>query len=46
MAAIVINVVVFTAILKRAIEQKKNPYTNEIWTGTKDFELAMARRED
>ena len=46
MAAIVVNVVVFTAILKRAIEQKKNPYTNEIWTGTKDFELAMARRED
>ena len=46
MAAIVINVVVFTAIIKRAIEQHKNPYTNEIWTGTKDFELAMARKED
>jgi len=46
MASIVINVVVFTAIIKRAIEQHKNPYTNEIWTGTKDFELAMARKED
>ncbi len=45
MASIVANVIVFTAILKRAIEQKKNPYTNEIWAGTKDFELAMARKE-
>lgn len=46
MAAIIANVIVFTAIMKRAIEQHKNPYTNEIWTGSKDFELAMARKED
>ncbi len=46
MLAIVINVVVFAVIIKRAVEQHKNPYTNEIWVGTKDYELAMARRED
>ena len=43
--AFVINVLVFTAIMKRSIEQKKNPYKNEIWVGTKDFEEAMARAE-
>ena len=43
--AILINVLVLTAIIKRSIEQKKNPYTNEIWVGTKDFEEAMARAE-
>ena len=43
--SIVINVLVFTAIMKRSIEQKKNPYKNEIWVGTKDFEEAMARAE-
>ena len=41
--SIIINVLVFTAILKRSIEQKKNPYKNEIWVGTKDFDEAMAR---
>lgn len=46
LAAVIINILVFVAILKRSIEQHKNPYTNEIWTGTKDFELAMARRGD
>ena len=30
-------------ILKRAKEQKKNPYTNEIFVGTKDYKLAMER---
>ncbi len=46
MLALISNVIVMTAIIKRAVEQHKNPYTNEIWTGTKDFELAMARKED
>lgn len=27
------------------VEQKKNPYTNEIFTDTRDFQLAMARAE-
>lgn len=43
--ALVANVICLSVIIKRSIEQKKNPYTNEIWTGTKDFEEAMARAE-
>ena len=42
--SILINVAVLAAIIKRSIEQKKNPYKNEIFVGTKDFEEAMARR--
>lgn len=45
-AALAANVLVFGIIIKRSIEQKKNPYKNEIWKGTRDFELAMARAED
>ena len=43
--ALAINVVVLAMIIKRSVQQKKNPYTNEIWTGTKDFDEAMARAE-
>lgn len=43
--SIVVNVVVFAVILKRAKDQKKNPYTNEIFTDQKDFKLAMDRAE-
>lgn len=43
--ALAANVIVLTIIIKRSIEQKKNPYTNEIFTDTKDFQLAMARAE-
>ncbi len=43
--SIVANVLVFAAIMKRAKSQHKNPYKEEIWTGTKDFEEAMARAE-
>lgn len=43
--ALVANVVCLSVIIKRSIEQKKNPYKNEIWTGTRDFEEAMARAE-
>jgi hypothetical protein len=42
--SIVVNVAVLAAIMKRAVEQKKNPYKHEIFVGTKDFEEAMARR--
>ena len=45
-AALAANVIVLGVIIKRSIEQKKNPYKNEIWKGTKDFELAMARAEE
>lgn len=44
-AAIVVNVCVFAAIMKKACATKTNPYKNEIWKGTKDFEEAMARAE-
>jgi len=41
-----INVLVLAIIIKRARAQKKNPYKNEIFTDTKDFQLAMARAEE
>lgn len=40
-----VNALVFAIILKRALEQKKNPYTQEIFVDTKDYQLAMARAE-
>lgn len=43
--AVVANVICITAIIKRAVEQKKNPYKNEIFTDQKDFQIAMARAE-
>lgn len=44
--ALVANVLCLTAIIKRSIEQKKNPYKNEIFTDQKDFQIAMARAEE
>ncbi len=43
--SIVVNLAVFVVILKRSKDQKKNPYTNEIFTDQKDFKQAMARAE-
>ena len=43
--SIVVNVVVFAAIIKRSVKLKKNPYKDEIWKGTKDYEEAMSRAE-
>ena len=40
-----INALALAIIIKRSKEQKKNPYKNEIFTDTKDFQLAMARAE-
>ena len=40
-----INALALAIIIKRAKEQKKNPYKNEIFIDTKDFQLAMARAE-
>ncbi len=37
--AIVVNVLCITIIIKRSVEQKKNPYKNEIFTDQKDFRL-------
>ncbi|MBO4679603.1 MAG: hypothetical protein J5626_08030 [Lachnospiraceae bacterium] len=42
--ALVANVVCLGVIIKRSCKYKKNPYKNEIFFGTKDFEEAMARR--
>jgi len=44
--ALAVNVVALAFIIKRSIEQKKNPYKNEIFTDQRDFRLAMARAED
>lgn len=41
--SLAVNVIVLGYIIKRAMKQKKNPYTNEIFTGTSDFEEAMSR---
>ena len=45
-ASLAINVLALALIIKRSKEQKKNPYTQEIFTDAKDFQLAMARAED
>ena len=41
-----INALALALIIKRSKEQKKNPYKQEIFTDTKDFQLAMARAEE
>ena len=43
--ALAANVIVLAVIIKRSLAQKKNPYTGEIFTDTRDFRLAMARAE-
>ena len=43
--SLVVNVVVFAAIIKRSMKLKKNPYKDEICKGTKDYEEAMSRAE-
>lgn len=45
MFAIIANVVCISVIIKHSIEQKKCPYTKEIWVGTRDYEQAMSRAE-
>ena len=41
--AVVANVICISVIIKRAVEQKKNPYKNEIFAGTRDYDQAMDR---
>ena len=43
--ALLANVICLSVIIKRSIEQKKNPYKTDIWAGTRDYEEAMARAE-
>lgn len=44
--ALVANVLALGYVIYRSRKLGRNPYTNEIFVGTKDFEAAMARRED
>ena len=44
--SLAINVLALALIIKRSNEQKKNPYKQEIFTDTKDFQLALARAEE
>ena len=41
--ALAANVICIAVIIKRSIKMKKNPYSNNVWTGTKDFDEAMDR---
>ena len=41
--AVVANVICISVIIKRAVEQKKNPYKQEIFTDQRDFREAMER---
>ncbi len=41
--SLAVNVLVLAIIIKRSIQLKKNPYKNEIFTDTKDYQLAMER---
>ena len=43
--SVAVNALVLAIIIKHAVTQKKNPYKNEIFADTKDFQLAMARAE-
>ena len=43
--AVVANVICISVIIKRAVEQKKNPYKNEIFAGTRDYDQAMDRAD-
>ena len=43
--SLAINALALAIIILRAIQQKKNPYKNEIFTDTRDFQLAMERAE-
>ena len=44
--ALVANVFVIAVIMTRAKIYHKNPYKEEIWWNTKDFQKAMARAEE
>ena len=44
-ASLAINAIVLAIIIKRSLALKKNPYKEEIFTDTKDYQLAMERAE-
>ena len=44
--ALVANIAALGYVFYRSKKLGKNPYTNEIFVGTKDYEKAMSRKED
>ncbi len=43
--SLAVNVFVLAIVIKRSVQMKKNPYKNEIFIDTKDYQLAMDRAE-
>ena len=43
MVALLFNILCISVIIKRSIAMGKNPYANEVFVGTKDYEEALAR---
>ncbi|MBQ7147994.1 MAG: hypothetical protein IJR96_04510 [Pseudobutyrivibrio sp.] len=43
MVALLFNILCISVIIKRSIANGKNPYSNEVFVGTKDYEEALAR---
>ena len=43
MMALAVNVVCIAVIIRNAIRIGGNPYSNQVFVGTKDFDEAMAR---
>ena len=43
--ALAANVICIAVIIKRSIIMKKNPYSNDVWVGTKDYCEALERAE-
>ncbi|MCF0131231.1 MAG: hypothetical protein HUJ71_05860 [Pseudobutyrivibrio sp.] len=41
--ALFANIICISVIIKRSIKMGKNPYANDVWGGTKDYEEAMER---
>jgi hypothetical protein len=44
--ALVANIAALSYVFYRAKKLKRNPYKQEVFVGTRDFEKAMSRRED
>ncbi len=45
MMALAVNVLCISVIVRNAIRLGKNPYSNEVFAGTRDFDEAMARAD-
>lgn len=43
--SIISNVLLLCAIIKKSLEENKDPYRNDIWVGTEDYNEAMARAD-